>query len=410
MMKNDNFDISIHHVGGRCGTRAFPILPEKYEKCLENVLYEADTSCIEQMKTRLKESRSRDVIVPYCIAGHTGKADFYLLADRYESTLKKPEASNRFFANDFGWDHDISGVVDEVCQLDVIKLDDLYPGTFTEAAAPDFLSLDTEGTEPEILGGAENILDTKLLILQCEFDLENTCGKLQKIAAEYNFRTAEVQLANQVLSSVNPMPIGLRGTKGNCKIDGEIMFYKDPKHITEKHQYPELDLLKAAFIAFSQFHLQDMFDYLEEFKSLENSMEYLKQIQNRREYLNFLNTVILLWESYPEIVPMRYSTIFPTSQLRSARFGKCSMPETEELRNKYFQYVDRTKFKETIGKYFTDELIGMELLCMQAGFNEHAESIKKRRLRDTVQILSQLKLITCEDNVYKLTAESINSL
>ncbi len=410
-MAKDNFTISVHHIGGRCGTRVFPKLPAEYEKDLENVLYEADTSCISQMESQTKHLASQQVILPYCIAGHTGKADFHLLADRYESTLEKPNVDNaRYYFNGFGWDHDLRGVIDEICQVEVITLDDLYSNPSAKAALPDFLSIDTEGTEPGILNGAKNILKTKLLMVQCEFDLDNTQSKLQHITREYGFRTAEVQLANSTHTSYKPVPIGLRGAKGNSPIFGEILFYKNPKYIVANHPDPKLDLLKAAFIAFVQFHIQDAFEYLWEFETMSNSKEYLQQVQDKKTYLKFLNLFMGISASYPNIVPLKYSTIFPTPEMRKNRFANSVIPSSEELKKSYFQYVDRKELKGFIPQLFSENYIGIEQLCLQCGFKEHADAIRKQRLQDIVRSLGMLGLVVREKDTYKLSMETFNNL
>jgi hypothetical protein len=44
-----NYKLSIHHVGGRAGSRSFPHM-KQFEKDIINVLYDADEDCLEQNK------------------------------------------------------------------------------------------------------------------------------------------------------------------------------------------------------------------------------------------------------------------------------------------------------------------------------------------------------------------------
>jgi hypothetical protein len=43
------YRISVHHIGGRGGSRSFPIL-ESFEQDIINVIYDADKECIEQIR------------------------------------------------------------------------------------------------------------------------------------------------------------------------------------------------------------------------------------------------------------------------------------------------------------------------------------------------------------------------
>ena len=68
-----NEKICSHHVGGRSGTRAFPVLM-RFESDFVNVLYDADPECAVQMETLLKDSASETKVLPYCLGGKRGNA------------------------------------------------------------------------------------------------------------------------------------------------------------------------------------------------------------------------------------------------------------------------------------------------------------------------------------------------
>ena len=48
-MGSNEKKLSVHHIGGRAGSRAFPIL-KHFEKDIINVLYDADADCMEQAR------------------------------------------------------------------------------------------------------------------------------------------------------------------------------------------------------------------------------------------------------------------------------------------------------------------------------------------------------------------------
>ena len=49
---NPSYNISVHHIGGRAGTMEFPVLAKEFETNINRVLYDADDSCINQIKSR----------------------------------------------------------------------------------------------------------------------------------------------------------------------------------------------------------------------------------------------------------------------------------------------------------------------------------------------------------------------
>ena len=61
MVEFANKRLSVHHVGGRRGSRAFPVLA-RFEKDVINVLYDADTDCLAALlrKNRIIQLQYRE--------------------------------------------------------------------------------------------------------------------------------------------------------------------------------------------------------------------------------------------------------------------------------------------------------------------------------------------------------------
>src|SRR5438132_1172489 len=76
--------LSVHHVGGRDGSQAFPILPH-FEKEVVSVMYDADPDCIVQIRERNERLPSKTLVLPYCLGGTTGHAAFDVNYDPYSS-------------------------------------------------------------------------------------------------------------------------------------------------------------------------------------------------------------------------------------------------------------------------------------------------------------------------------------
>ncbi len=415
-MLNDSFDISIHHVGGRAGTMQFPDLPDMLEKELERVLYDADESCVEQIEKLHSQSKSKRVVLPYCISDHTGKEKFYLLPDRYGSSLLPPEhikSESHFEENcQFGWELDIHNP-DEVLELEVTSLDELFINQSgkTDANPPDYLSLDVEKAETKVLDGAKELLHSHILAFQCEFGILTTLNNIMDISKENQFALADIELVpyDNSFNYHKQLPIGLRAKKGNNPNCGEIFFLKQPEAIIANHENPLLDLLKAAFISFVHFKLSDMYTYIEKWEVLEGSSNFLKENHSKKKYLTFIKEFMEVFKTYPQIYPLRFSTMFPTSESRSKRFSdKPIMISPEELRNNYFKHVNKDVFKNNIQAMFNNTYIGIEGICLVHGFKAQADLIKEKRIQSLVILLSRLDLLDTIDNIYKIKAELHN--
>ncbi len=415
-MLNDSFDISIHHVGGRSGTMQFPDLPEVFEKDLERVLYDADESCVEQIEEIHSKSKSKRVVLPYCISDHTGKENFYLHPDRYGSSLlpleyRKPES---YFEENrqFGWELDIYSP-DEVLELEVTSLDDLFINQSGKINAnpPDYISLDVERAETIVLEGAKKLLHSHVLSFQCEFGMLTTFNSIMDIAKENQFTLSDIELVT-CDSSFNyhrQLPIGLRAKKGNNPDCGEIFFLKKPEAIIANHENPLLDLLKAAYISFAHFKLGDMYTYIEKWEVLEGSSNFLNENHSKKKYLTFLKDFIEVFKTYPQIYPLRFSTMFPTVESRSSRFSDQPILQSPEaIRNEYFKQVDKDVFKNTVPSMFTNNYIGIEGVCFSHGFKAHADLIKEKRLQSLIFLLNRLDLLDTDNNTHTVKAEFLN--
>ncbi len=404
-MTDHDYKLSVHHIGGRAGTMQFPKLPQIFERELERVLYDADEDCIEEIKERRQGTESKTVIIPRCLSDKKGKEDFFLHPDRYESSLTPlPAVKNgtHFAANtQFGWDLDLYEP-DEVFDMDVTTLDDLFVDNpaQTDAAPPDFISLDVERSEPKVLRGAEKLLRDQFLIVQCEFGMQTTFHELLGIANEFNYYIGDVEIGPSHFKYSRQIPIGLRMVKGNSPAKGELLLFKDPRAITSHHGNPQRDMLKAAFFAFVLFKFEDMYRYIDEWKTLGDGNAFFEKNRGRHVYIDFMKAALTSIESYPPVVPLKFSTILPTSDHRSKRFTPTPRLENPSyLREKYFQDMDMQAFKHGIKQIFTENYIGLEVLCEQNGFKEHADLIKKERVNGVVKLLSWLDLLeTNEDN------------
>ena len=103
--------LSVHHIGGRAGTRCFPIMPY-FERDIVSVLYEADKSSLSGIREATAGLPSKTIILGDCLSGEAGPRPFYIYSNRYLSSLYPllPEHTSTYsFDAQFGWDDDPGG-------------------------------------------------------------------------------------------------------------------------------------------------------------------------------------------------------------------------------------------------------------------------------------------------------------
>jgi len=253
-----------HHVGGRHGERSFPVLPA-FESDIINVMYEADESCLPQIMERWKTQPSRTVVLPYCLSARDGVCKFHLNYDPYTSSIYplNPRYAQAYFPRPGGFDYvlgDVLRTMKEVelptTTLDAVVLDR------GEVPGPDFLSLDTQGSELDILNGASRLLGTTILAVYAEVELlpfyegQPLFGDICQFLAKYNFDLVSIQLFSNwhpIITNLYPIR-GKHGFRGEgCAADGEALFLKRPETVETSVDGVQLNKLAFIATAFKQF-------------------------------------------------------------------------------------------------------------------------------------------------------------
>ncbi|MCP4150518.1 MAG: FkbM family methyltransferase [bacterium] len=263
MTKTQKIDtrISLHHIGGRGGTRAFPYIPG-IEKDIVNVLYDADPDCAEQIKERNESKESELHVLPYCLGETNKTANFTINYDPFTSSLYKlnPEYGDFY---QFYQDHDyILGETFKPMEqrtVETVTLDHLFQKGCVKVPPPDFLSIDTQGAEYDILTGAVETLKNNTLALQLEVEFhaiykdQKLFGDIVKFLEKQGFYFAN--FLDIYGFSPYRAPLGLRGD--GFHTFGEALFLRKISHLqehTKNNTQLYLKLHKLAFIslAFNQ--------------------------------------------------------------------------------------------------------------------------------------------------------------
>lgn len=211
--------IIVHHVGGRDGRRGFPIVP-RFESDLVSVLYDADKTCLADIREKNKMHASRLLVFPYCLGRRAGKRAFNINADPLASSLRvlNPDKKNWYFHfRKTGRDIVFGEAMRTVSrpQVSVVTLDSLCARPHPRVPSPDFLSLDTQGTELDVLQGGERALRRALAVVsEVSFHEvykgQKLFGDVSRFLAQRGF--SFVKFTKYILDcSPYRYPVGLRG-------------------------------------------------------------------------------------------------------------------------------------------------------------------------------------------------------
>ncbi|MBF0144529.1 MAG: FkbM family methyltransferase [Magnetococcales bacterium] len=405
-----DFKISVHHIGGRSGTRPYPVF-NWLEPEIVNVLYEADEACIPQI---IEAWDGKCIVLPYCMGGSDTTASFNLVYDRYESSLLNfhPDLLDSFRYNDqFAYDTDPAAhrKVD-VIPVTLRTLDTIFPHDEPPVPPPDFLSLDAEGAEYDILAAAPRLLRNNIHGVIFEFGFQRWFQgqkNFQEIASlleNQGFQLMDIH-CGKLLHMKTCRPIGLRGR--GVLTSGDALFLKSPENILDRHQNPMIALAKAALTGLLLGHLEyslsvaDLMRQYDVFLWLEAIAE--RHGEKLPGYLSFLGTFLSMVDRYPPIFPVRYSQLYSTPEAAAARFSGnpaerqalLSHCRPDPVRARYLAGMNLTEehLLQQIDLVKTREYFGVEELFDMMGMQELADTVRDDRIQQVQGLMDHLGIV-----------------
>lgn len=259
--------IVAHHVGAR-GFGVSLNMPPTFGSDIVHVLYEADADAVKRMELELDSPHARMLsekyVLPYCLGRKNGRANLNITRNSYASSLFSPNPEFHRYYCEIPIDAAVYDVTYEAMlevvrqvEVEVHSLDELLAtGKVPIARAPDFLSLDTQGFELEILHGAKKALSDGVLGIISEVEMlpmysgQPLLGDILKFATEQGFLFAGFTAQYDV--SPHRAPIGARGKA--LPGFGDALFFRDIKTLADDRFSVDnryIMLRKLSFIAVS---------------------------------------------------------------------------------------------------------------------------------------------------------------
>ena len=299
---------NIHHVGARFGNTPFNI-PSVFFKSIETVLYDADDECVDEL-LRNENSNSgllKRRVISACLANYDGDVELNLTVNASASSILEPSmaAAQGFVQSLFGIDWDVAecATVIERRTINCCKLDTLLLSR-KEIPPPDFLSLDTQGSELAIIMGSADALGKSVVGLMVEvgfiemYKPSTLFGEITDHLSIRGFHFAGFHNINN--SQTSRQPIGMQG--GGFPISADALFLRRVDSLDGKLEARQLARLAFASIVFG--HVDHAFSALQRIS--ENDSEEEDDLIAR--FLSELNTAMknsvkIYLPKFPDILP-----------------------------------------------------------------------------------------------------------
>jgi FkbM family methyltransferase len=407
-----NFALSIHHVGGRGGSRRFPALAS-FESDVVNVLYEADRTAIEEMQQQVSSLPSQQIVIEACVGSAAREhVTFHQLwnpaASSYLPVSESFRKNSPYMTEDvLDYDEKAWDTI-EATELETASIDQLISQE-GKAPPPDFLSLNTQGSELEILRGAAHILESHVLAVQTEFSFQEiyegqaAIDDIMRYLRGSGFRIAKLLPhgtrghAFRLGEEVTRTPIGLRG--GGAIIQADALFIKDPQYILDFHDDPSADMTKALFFGFILNYFEYSYACAKAIQRMD--LEGVNSTAVQFRYARFVAEYLKAIGEYPKIFPPVWTKVFAS--------GSGERLHAAAIRAAYFSTVDKEYFLKAVEALIDPEYFGIELVALRYELEKQANDLRTSRLASIWNNLRYLGLVDDRDGgVVELHLERIS--
>lgn len=387
--------LNMHHVGGRGGGFPMP-LAKNFHDGTEMYIYDADPDCGAQMVRSYV-----DHVIIAAVGGVDAETDFYVNYDPYTSSLLKPHPGNSgIFYQDASCDYILGDV------LKPLKTIKVATRTLGELAREhgfqvDYLSLDVQGAEFDLLSGVSDAILRDTVGVMCEISLLQFYDR-QKL---FDQITALLRPKGFFVANIFPhgydwatyrSAVGWRGT--GFTAHGDVLFLRDPRHIVEHAGRSFPSLLKLAFISMCYGNVAYALQCLEE--AYKNPEIDVLAARGEISYIGFLDDMYRIYRGEEHIYPPRFSHLW-TAEESLARFedGAIVHRNKENIRSAYFSENDKETFFRIAPRLLSPLPTAFEELLEKNGFSKLADHVREKRITSIKQTLGALSVQIVNRNI-----------
>ena len=350
------------------------------------------------MQEIVRRSESRQYVIPRCVAATPAPTQLHRLYNASASSVHEIDPA---FLRSLPWLGE--GVIDydeaawstlERTEMMGAPLDDILEPQHPDMPPPDFLSLNTQGNEAEILQGGARALTHHGIAIQLEMSLrpiyrdQSTFEQLTAQTTRLGFdlvRLLPHGVRGQgftVHDQTVRTPLGLRG--GGVTLQADALYFKSPDAMISRHSRPMIDLLKGIFIGFALEYFDYCYACARTFRRLADQADWalLRNAERQYAYADFVSRYLAAIDVHPEIFPVTWTDVFAP--------GADTPRPPEETRALYFKRHDVGTFRAALATLTAPDFTPVEQLAHRFGFEKQAELMKYMRLAAVWDTLRRL--------------------
>jgi len=383
------YRIHMHHIGGRGGGFPFP-MDRRFFDGTETYIYEADPACKRQMEIK---SPDVDHVIVAAVTGENAAGSFHINYDPYTSSLLPPNPANReIFFQDASCDYILEDVLKPAKTIPIVgeTIDTLAQ---KHGFPVDYLSLDVQGAEYDLLAGMSSETSRDTVAIMCEisffqfYDSQRLFDEIMTLLRQKGFFMAHLFPHGYDWATYRT-GIGWRAT--GFTAHGDVLFFREPASIRAHARDPFCALLKAAFIALCRGNVSYALKCLEE--AYRTPSSDLLAAAGEIGYIRFLDDMYRLYQSEPHLYPPRFSHLW-TEEESLARFDVSSpnlIPDKAKIRQTYFTETDEAMFRRVAPRLLDASPTGFETMLRNNGFMPLADEVAEKRIVSIKQLLGAL--------------------
>jgi len=293
---------------------------KKFEKDIINVLYDADEDCLEQIKDRNQHLESQLHVLPYALSDKCKSSVININYDPYTSSLLE---SNKLFDSYYMFNNNHDYIMGETAKtvekrnIEVESIDHIFGSNNVSLPKPDYLSIDVEGGEYDILRGSIETMQSSILAIYSEVsffpfrknqkNFSELCDLLSTQGFSFvTFANSEEKIWMEEMSPYR-YPIGLRG--GGFHTLSEALFLRKIDVVKNLFSDPieqYINLRKLAIIAIVYNQIEYGLECLKQSKKIKSK----HKVRSELNYFKFLDELEVAEKTHPKLFPKTFMSIY----------------------------------------------------------------------------------------------------